>query len=228
MSDVLDAIAGGLVVSVQAAPGTPLAAPEHMAAIARAAAEGGAVAIRAEGADDVRAIKAAVDLPVIGLRKRDLPTTPVRITPSVDDARELAAAGAELIAVDATRRPRPGAADGAELVAAIARELGPVVLADVDAVAAGVAARQAGAVAVATTLAGYTDEPSPADAPDLALVGRLAAAVDCPVIAEGRYGTPDEVHAAFAAGAHAVVVGTAITDPLALTRRFAAAAMVRR
>lgn len=222
MTRALDAIAGGLVVSVQAPPGSPLAAPAHMAAIARAAADGGAAAIRAEGEADLQAIRAAVALPLIGLRKRDLPDTPVRITPSAADAAALAAAGADLVAVDATARPRPGAADGAALVAAITRELGPVVLADVDSVDAGLRARAAGAIAVATTLSGYTAASPAGPGPDLDLVERLAGALDCPVLAEGRYGTPDQVAAAFAAGAYAVVVGTAITDPTALTRRFAA------
>jgi N-acylglucosamine-6-phosphate 2-epimerase len=96
------------------------------------------------------------------------------------------------------------------------------VLADVDSLEAGAFAREAGAAAVATTLAGHTDR-GPAG-PDLDLVGRLTETLDCPVLAEGRYGSPEEVRLAFEAGAFAVVVGTAITDPLALTRRFAAAA----
>jgi N-acylglucosamine-6-phosphate 2-epimerase len=226
MSRALDALAGRLVVSVQAAPGTPLAAPAHMAAIARAAAAGGAAGIRAQGEHDVRAIRAAVALPLIGLRKRDLPTTPVRITPCLDDALSLAAAGADLVAVDATVRPRPGAADGAALVAEITAALGTVVLADVDSLEAGIAAREAGAAAVATTLSGYTGPSDPPPAPDVTLVQALAGALDCPVIAEGRYSSPADVRAAFAAGAHAVVVGTAITDPLTLTRRFASATPV--
>ena len=223
MNDVLDAFAGRLVVSVQAAPGSPLAAPQHMAAIARAAAQGGAAGIRAEGEDDVRAIDAAVAIPVIGLRKRDLDDTPVRITPFLDDALALAAAGADLVALDATVRPRPRAANGAVLVAAAARELGARVLADVDTLDAGLRAREAGAAAVATTLSGYTGALPAPGCPDVALVAALADALDCPVLAEGRYGTLDDVRAAFAAGAHAVVVGTAITDPAALTRRFVSA-----
>ncbi|HEY8584005.1 MAG TPA: putative N-acetylmannosamine-6-phosphate 2-epimerase [Capillimicrobium sp.] len=223
----LDAIAGGLVVSVQAAPDSPLARPEHIAAIAQAAAAGGAAGIRAEGAEDVRAVRAALDLPIIGLRKRDLFDSPVRITPSLDDAREQAAAGADLVAVDATLRARPGYADGAALVAAVARDLGAVVLADVDTLEAGIAARAAGAVAVASTLAGYTDAPAKRDGPDIELVARLAAALDCPVIAEGRYASADHVRAALEAGAHAVVAGTAISDPQALTRQIAAGARMR-
>ena len=212
------------MVSAQAPPGSPLRGPSHMAAIARSAELGGAVAVRAEGAGDVSAIKAAVGLPVIGLRKRELPDSLVYITPDLGDARELVAAGAVAVAVDATLSERPGGLDAAGFIARLRAELDAPVLADVDCFEAGVAAREAGADAVATTLAGYTKAtPAPSE-PDVELVRRLAAELDCPVLAEGRYATPDDVRAAFEAGAFAVVVGTAIADPLALTRRFATAA----
>jgi N-acylglucosamine-6-phosphate 2-epimerase len=224
MSEVLEALRCGLVVSVQAPDGSPLAASSHLAAMARAAELGGAAGIRAV---DVAAVKGAVGLPVIGLRKRRVEGSDVYITPSVDDARAVAAAGADIVAVDATLRPRPDGVDLASLVA----ELPVPVLADVDCLAAGLAAREAGAAAIATTLAGYTDAASVATAaggsasgePDLELVSALAAELDCPVFAEGRIATPAQARAAFDAGAFAVVVGTAITDPLALTRAFAAA-----
>ena len=220
MSEVLEALRGGLVVSVQASPGTPLAAPAHIAAMARAAELGGAAGIRAT---EVAAVKEAVGLPVIGLRKRRVEDGDVYITPTLEDARAVAAAGADIVAVDATLRPR---ADGVEL-AALVSELPVPVLADVDCLEAGLAAREAGAAAVATTLAGYTDNtPSPVD-PDIHLVEDLAAEVDCPVFAEGRIATPGQARAAFDAGAFAVVVGTAITDPIALTRGFAATARGR-
>ena len=235
MSGVFEALRGGLVVSVQAPDGSPLAAPSHLAAMARAAASGGAAGIRAV---EVAAVKEAVTLPVIGLRKRRVVGSDVYITPSLEDARAVAAAGADIVAVDATLRPRP---DGVSL-AALVSELPVPVLADVDCPEAGVAAREAGAAAVATTLAGYTGagaartsapdaaDPSSAPAspgPDLDLVRALAAELDCPVFAEGRIATPEQARAAFDAGAFAVVVGTAITDPVALTRDFAAAARRR-
>jgi N-acylglucosamine-6-phosphate 2-epimerase len=216
------AIEGGLVVSVQAAPGSPLDDPGHIAAIAAAAVAGGACAIRAEGAADVAAIKGLVEAPVIGLRKREVPGCDVRITPTVEDAREIAAAGADLIAVDGTARRRPDGMGLQDLVGQVAA-LGPPVVADVDSLAAGVAARAAGAAAVATTLSGYTSGETPPAEPDVELVSGLVAALGCPVLAEGRYATPAAVAAAFRAGAFAVVVGTAITDPAALTRRLAAA-----
>jgi N-acylglucosamine-6-phosphate 2-epimerase len=156
----------------------------------------------------------------------------VYITPSLEDARAVAAAGADIVAVDATLRPRP---DGVSLASLVA-ELRVPVLADVDCLEAGLAACEAGAAAVATTLAGYTHADnagagSPAtvsgdaasEGPDLELVEVLAAELDCPVFAEGRIATPAQARAAFDAGAFAVVVGTAITDPVALTRGFAVA-----
>jgi N-acylglucosamine-6-phosphate 2-epimerase len=223
LGDPLAAMRGGLVVSVQAPPGSPLRDPVHMAAMARAAEAGGARAVRAAGGRDIAAIRDAIDLPLIGLRKRESPDTPVVITPSLDDAREVAAAGADVLALDATGRPRADGRGPAELMEQLMRELQLPLLADIDSYAAGIAAREGGAAAVATTLSGYTSGPPP-DAPDLALVERLAAALECPVLAEGRYASVEDVRRAFDAGAHAVVVGTAITDLVALTRRFAAAA----
>jgi N-acylglucosamine-6-phosphate 2-epimerase len=217
----LDAFRGGLVVSVQAPPGSPLRDPAHMAAIARAAEEGGAAGIRAAGAQDVAAIKAAVHIPVIGLHKRHAPEG-VLITPTLEDARRVADAGADVVAVDATLRPRTDGGSTADFLAELGEALAVPVLADVDELEAGRQAEAAGAAAVATTLAGYTGAAVPV-APDLELVAALDRAVDVPVVAEGRYATPAQVRDAFAAGADAVVVGTAITDPMALTRRLAVA-----
>jgi N-acylglucosamine-6-phosphate 2-epimerase len=199
-----------------------------MSAIARAAELGGAAGIRAEGVADIRAIKDAVSVPVVGLVKRDLPNSPVRITPSLDDARAVADAGADVVAVDATVRARPDGMATHDFLAALAAELETPLLADVDSFEAGVAARTAGADAVATTLSGYTGDGGAPEHPDLELVERLAAELDCPLLAEGRYSTPGEVAAAFEAGAFAVVVGAAITDPTALTRRLAAGAGLSR
>lgn len=218
----LDRIRGGLVVSVQAPPGSPLRDTAVMAAIATAARAGGAAGIRAAGAEDVAAIKAAVDVPVVGLHKRHEPDG-VRITPTLEDARAIAAAGADVVAVDATLRPRGDGRSSAEFLAALTGELAVPVLADVDDLDAGVAAAEAGADAVASTLAGYTNAGPVPEGPDVDLVAALARAVDVPVVAEGRYATPDDLRAAFATGAHAVVVGTAITDPAALTSRLAGA-----
>jgi N-acylglucosamine-6-phosphate 2-epimerase len=231
----LAALRDGLVVSCQAPPGSPLRAPEHMVAMARAAALGGAVGIRAEGAADIAAIKGEVDLPLIGLRKLDVEGSEIYITPTLESAREMVDAGADILALDATLRARPDGVSAADFIRRIHAELAIPILADVDTLEAGVRAAEAGADAVATSLAGYTggSQPgidphypgrsdSPAD-PDVDLVAALAAELDCPVVAEGRYATREHVAAAFAAGAFAVVVGAAITDPVVLTRRLASA-----
>jgi N-acylglucosamine-6-phosphate 2-epimerase len=220
VNETLERMRGGLVVSVQAAPGSPLAAAEHLAAIARAVEAGGAVGIRTEGLDTIRAIREAVDLPVIGLVKRKAPGTDVYITPEIADATAVAEAGADLVAVDATERPRADGRSGPEFVAAAAAELPGRIVADVDTENAGRAAEEAGAAAIATTLSGYTTPDTP-EGPDTALVVQLSQEIEIPVLAEGRYSTPEEVWAALGAGAFAVVVGTAITDPEALTRRLA-------
>ena len=242
MTGPLERMRSGLVVSVQAAPGSPLAAPEHLAALARAVEVGGAVGIRTEGVEAIRAIRAKVEVPVIGLIKRQTQGTDVYITPDIADALAVAEAGADLVAVDATERPRADGTSGPDFVAAAAAELPGRIVADVDTASAGQAAAEAGAAAVATTLSGYTDAGGSTDAPgsgesrpaaggsagpDLALVAELAQGIDIPVLAEGRYSTAEEVWAAFGAGAFAVVVGTAITDPEELTRRFATAPQVR-
>ena len=219
-----EAFRGGLVVSCQAPPGSPLRAPVHMAAMARAAIAGGACGLRAEGSEDIAAVVRAAGAPVIGLRKRRVEGSDVYITPSLEDARAVVAAGAAIVAVDATLRERPGGIGPGAFLTRLRAELEAPILADVDSLEAGVRAREAGADAVATTLSGYTGPGPPPTGPDLELVAALAARLDCPVLAEGRYATPDDVRAAFATGAFAVVVGTAITEPVALTRRFAAAA----
>ena len=205
------------MVSCQARADNPLHG--HMVAMARAAVAGGAGGIRANGAADAAAIRAAVEVPVIGLLKRFDPGFPVYITPGFADA---AALGAEIVATDATARARDGEA-AAVLIGRIRAELGSEVLADVATMDEALAAQRAGATYIATTLAGYTDGRACTEGPDFALLAELIAACRVPVVAEGRFETPAQVARAFAMGAHAVVVGTAITNPREITRRFVAA-----
>ena len=214
---------GSIVVSCQAGPDSPLHGPEAMALMARAAVAGGAAAIRANGPRDVAAIRAAVDVPILGINKVGDPAG-VFITPDVAAAEAVVAAGADLVALDGTTRPRPDGGTLGEQIAEIHERLGVEVMADVDTLEAGVAARAAGADLVGTTLSGYTGPQAAPEGPDAELVAALSAALDCPVVAEGRYWTPDHARAGFAAGAHAIVIGTAITNPVAITRRFVAVA----
>lgn len=224
MHPALARLSGGLVVSCQARPDNPLHGPAFMAAMARAAAAGGAVGVRIDGPDDVRAVRAAVTLPIVGLYKRPTGGSPVVITPTFADAAAVAAAGADIIALDGTGRPRPDGVALETLIGRIHAELGRPVLADVGDLADGLAAVAAGADAVATTLSGYLDAAQPPpEEPDLDLVEALARRLQVPVIAEGRIRTPQEARMAMARGAFAVVVGTAITNPREITRRFVAA-----
>ena len=188
---------GGLIVSCQALAGEPLHGPE-----------------------DIRAIRAAVPLPLIGLYKDG--TAGVYITPTLEHARAVAIAGADIVALDGTQRPRPNGETLESIVSAIHAELGNLVLADVSTREEGVAAQAAGADLVSTTLSGYTPYSPQLDGPDLALVQALARELSVPVIAEGRIRTPAEARAALEAGAFAVVVGGAITRPQWITAQFVA------
>jgi putative N-acetylmannosamine-6-phosphate epimerase len=216
---VLQRLQGGLIVSCQAREGHPLHNPHIIAALARAAEAGGAAGVRINGESDIAAVSVFVTVPIIGIRKTWVEDFPVYITPTFEDAAAVAAAGAEVIALDATHRERPGGESIEELIPRIHRELGRPVMADISTLREGEQAVALGADLVATTLSGYTTG-TPPDGPDLELVRRLARSVKVPVVAEGRYRTPEQVRDAFQAGAFAVVVGRAITDALAITRHF--------
>jgi len=223
----LAALRGGLVVSCQARPGNPFHGPEMMVAMAKAAVLGGAVGIRAEGAADVAAIQAAVDVPIIGIRKVIGEDAAVFITPTAASAREVIASGARLVALDGTRRPRLGDETLPEVIAAI-HAAGALALGDCGTVDHARYSVECGADAVGTTLSGYTpDSPSQED-PDFALLRELVAWSPVPVFAEGRIWTREHAAEAIALGAAFVVVGTAITNPRAITERFATAVHLRR
>jgi N-acylglucosamine-6-phosphate 2-epimerase len=219
------AIRGRLIVSCQAPDGHPLRDTSIQVRLALAAVAGGAAAIRCGGvggAADVTAIAATVPVPVIGLTKNG--TDGVYITPTVTAAQTIARAGAHVVAVDGTARPRPDNKPLDCTVRAV-HDDDALVMADVATFAEGISAATSGADAVATSLAGYTPDNPRCDGPDLALVTALRSALpDAILIAEGRIHTPQLATAALAAGADAVVVGTAITDPVWITAQFAAGA----
>lgn len=218
---LLDALRGRLIVSCQAPPGDPLRAPEHMAAAAASVAAGASVAaIRVQGVEDIHAVRAAVTLPLIGLWKDG--AEGVYITPTAAHARAVAEAGAEIVAIDATRRPRPDGRPLGDTVEAVHR-LGHLVMADVSTAEEGVAAASLGADLISTTLSGYTPYSPQQPGPDLGLIAELTGLVDVPVCAEGRLHTPEEARKAIELGAWAVVVGGAITAPAAIASRFVAA-----
>ena len=216
-----------LAVSCQARADNPLHGPSFMAAMALAAEQGGALALRANGPADIGAVRAISRLPIIGILKRWDDRFPVYITPDFASAVAIAEAGADIIALDATARPRDGE-PLERLIGRIRNELGKPIFADCATLEDGVRAAALGASYIATTLSGYTPETAARKAlgPDIALIEALARAVSVPIVAEGRFEQPEQLETAFAAGAHAVVVGTAITNPREITRRFARHASV--
>ncbi len=216
----------GLIVSCQALPDEPLFGSEIMARLAIAAKQGGAVGLRANTPQDIRAIKAAVpDLPLIGLWKVVVPGfEDVYITPRVSDAVAVAEAGADIIAIDATLRPHPENQSTADLIQAVKRETGELVMADISTFDEAIKAWEAGADILSTTLSGYTPYSPQQGGPDLDLVRRLTAEnLPVPHVAEGRIASPNDARAALDAGAWAVVVGGAITRPQQITECFARA-----
>lgn len=222
--ECLAAIRGGIIVSCQALPGEPLymeGGSSIMYLMARAAKQAGAVAIRTNGVHDVVAIREETGLPVIGLMKRTYPDTDVYITPTMAEVDALVLAGADIVAVDCTMRPRPGGQTVEALLAEI-RERYPnqLLMADISTLEEGLHAAELGVHCVGTTLSGYTPYSPGLVDPDFALVEGLAKALQIPVIAEGRIAQPEQAARMMACGAHAVVVGGAITRPLEIARRY--------
>lgn len=217
-------LANGLVVSCQAREDNPLHGPVFMAAMAAAAVRGGAAGIRADGEDDIAVIRAAVglDVPIMGIYKVRQPDGTLFITPSVESACKVVAAGAELVALDGTPRPRPGGDSLREVVSAI-HAAGGAAMADIGTLEHARFAIECGVDAVGTTLSGYTADSPKQEGPDLALIEQLVDESTVPVFAEGRFWTPEEARRALEIGASFVVVGTAITNPQAITARFVAA-----
>jgi len=216
--NTIEALKGGLIVSCQAYPGEPMRVPLIMAAVAEAVVDGGAVAVRAQGLADIERIARCVQVPVVGLVK--VGDSGVFITPTVADCAAVADAGAEIVAFDGTVRARPDGSDLAECVTAI-HEHGSLALADCGSVEDARASVVAGADCLATTLAGYTGCRTRTDGPDFKLLSEMVALSPVPVVAEGRIRTPADAARCIELGAHAVVVGTAITHPTSITRRFA-------
>ncbi len=220
LPDLLRRLHGGLIVSCQAEAKEPLHGSEHMAAMAVAAAEGGAVGIRANTPQDVAAIRRAVSLPIIGIYKLDVPGFAVRVTPTVESALQVAQAGADIIALDSTARPHPDGLNLLKRIRLVHEQTGCPVMADISNYNEGVMAEQAGADIVATTLSGYTEASPAQDSPDFELLQKLVASLKVPVVAEGRIATPEQAIHALTLGAFAVVVGSAITRPQWITTKF--------
>jgi len=215
MSDVFNKIRGGLIVSCQSEGDDPFNTPGGVTLFARAAEMAGAAAIRSQGLAKIRRIIRDVPLPMIGLLKGKFPDGTVKITGSFRQVEQLRRLGCDIIAVDATFRPREGLT-GPEFISAIKERFpGTVIMADIATYAEGTACCKAGADCLSTTLSGYTPETShlPKDEPDFELLKNLVKDCDIPVIAEGKIKSPGEAAEMMKLGAFAVVVGTVITRP---------------
>jgi len=218
---LVESLKGKLIVSVQAYPGEPLRHPETMAQMARACELGGAAAIRCQGLSDISAIKGRVEVPVIGLWKEG--HEGVYITPTLRHALACVNAGADIVALDATDRPRPDGRTFEETVAAIREATDALIMADcatIEDIRRGVAC---GCDIVSTTLSHgkAAIDTTMDDGPDIALLAQAAEEFPgFPVVCEGHVHTPADAKVAMDAGAWAVVVGTGITHPTSITSWF--------
>ena len=215
---VFQRIQHGLIASCQPVDDGPMDKPEIVAAMAQASVIGGAAGIRIEGVENLKATRPTVQVPIIGIVKRDLPDSPIRITPFLHDIEALAKAGADIIAVDGTRRPRP-----VELESAVKKihELGCLAMADCSNLEEGLHCQKLGFDIIGSTMSGYTGGVVPKE-PDYQLVKDLKKA-GCSVMAEGRYNTPELAKTAIEIGADFVTVGSALTRLEHLVSWFAAA-----
>lgn len=222
--EILTAWRGGLLVSCQVAADSPLARPDIVGGMARIAELNGAAGIVADGASHIRAARNVTRLPMIGVERQYTKGYDVYLTPTYECAARVAFSGANVIALDATERPRPKDETFKNLAERIHSGLKKPVMASVATFGQGMkAVEECGADLVATTLAGYTVETANQKEADFALVELLAQRLEVPIICEGRLRSPEDVRRAFNAGAFAVIIGSAITGIDWLVRRYAAA-----
>lgn len=219
--DIWRSLRTGLVISCQASAGTAMARPDFIAAQARTVEQAGAVAIRAEGLENIRAVMDAVSVPIIGLIKEAQPGSDVYITPTVEHVLALANLGVEIIAVDATSRPRWYGQSLESFYEQVRDQCDVQLLADIDTLESAQRAVDLGFDAIATTLSGYTAQ-SQTSLPNIELISQIARMTDKPIMAEGGFQNPAQVHDALQAGAWTVCIGTAITNPYLMTQKFIA------
>ncbi len=216
---MLETVKGKLIVSCQALEKEPLHSSFIMGRMANAAKEGGAVAIRAQGIDDIIEIKKVTNLPIIGIIKRDYNDSEIYITPTKKEIDELLTSGCEMIALDATKRDRPNKENLEELIKYI-KSNNVLVMADISNYEEAISACEYGADCISTTLAGYTSYTENLEGPDFNLIKRLVNDLKIPVIAEGKINTPKDLKEVLKLGVYSAVVGSAITRPQLITERF--------
>lgn len=221
MNELIKQLMGGMIVSCQTEGEDPFNTnPEYMALFARAAEMGGAIGIRTQGIEKLKAIKMATKLPVIGLLKSQFPDGTVCITGSFNEVEQLIAAGSDIVAIDGTFRKREGLS-GPEFIKEVKLRFGCIVLADIATYAEAKACEKAGADCVSTALNGYTpDTLQFHDGPNYDVLKECVEGLNIPVFAEGRYNTPAEAGKAMGLNAYAVISGTAITRPRVITQWF--------
>ena len=211
----------GLIVSCQAEEGSPFNSPQFIAAFAKAAELGGAIGVRIRDIENVKAVSQVVKLPMIALTKGKFDSGKVLITPTLDDVLKLVDAGADIIAIDVTSRRRPNGMSGIEFLQLVRSKISNPVIADISNVHEGLAAAEEGSDFVATTLSGYVEGAIKSKyGPDYELIREIASKTRTPVIAEGRIWTPEQAKKALYHGAFAICVGSAITRPVDIVRRF--------
>lgn len=221
--NIIDNLKNEIIVSVQAMPDEPLYKEECLLAMMQSVVNGGAKALRLAGARDVRNAKKYFKVPVIGLTKPDkLPENwldVVYITPTLDDVKGLIEAGADVVAFDGTMRQRPK--EDLKTLIDYVKSQNRLSMADIATFDEAVNAKKLGVDIVSTTLSGYTTESkNDSTEPDFELLEKLVKELDCPVILEGRIWEPNQVDKAFSLGAHSVVIGSAITRPQLIVKRF--------
>ena len=215
-TELLEKIKGKLIVSCQALPGEPLYIENGtiMPLMAKAAEKAGAVAIRTNGITDVMEIKKEVNLPIIGLIKKQYAGFPQYITVTMKEIDELVAAGADIIALDCTLRERVDGKTVNEFIKDIKKKYTQIVLmADISTYEEGINAEEAGVDMVGTTLSGYTPYSKKIEGPDYELVEELTKKLRIPVIAEGRIHEPAQAKKKKKKNAKKVVVEETITKP---------------
>ncbi|MGN0774334.1 MAG: N-acetylmannosamine-6-phosphate 2-epimerase [Candidatus Ventricola sp.] len=225
--ELFDLIKGTIVVSCQATPGEPLYMKDQsiMYLMARAAKQAGAKMIRTSSVRDIVEIKEETGLPVIGLIKREYPGYTGRITMTMREVDECMEAMADIVSIDCTFNERADGLTPGEFLGQVkAKYPNIIIMADCATLEEAVAAYEAGADLVGSTMNGYTPQTRDCKGdPNYELVRQMVAALPCPVIAEGRVHTPEQARKMLEIGAWAVVVGGAITRPLEIANRFMAA-----